>query len=92
MFILTVAGKEHEGAYSVTDDHGDKILYIFQEEDDAIRFAMMLEDQDYPDMHVLQVEDRVVIATCENHGYNYAVITKNDIVVPPPNLKVDDSI
>ena len=53
MFILTIAGKEHEGAYSVHDDDGDKILYIFEQEDAAIRYAMMLEDQDYPEMHVL---------------------------------------
>ena len=91
MYILTVTGKESEGAYSVINDDGDKILYIFEQEDDAIRFAMMLEDQDYPEMHVLEVDDRVVIATCENHGYNYAVITPNVIVVPPP-VKVDDSI
>ena len=91
MFILTIAGKEHEGAYSVHDDDGDKILYIFEQEDDAIRYAMMLEDQDYPEMHVLEVEDSVVLATCENHGYNYAVITPNDIVIPPP-IKEDDPI
>ena len=91
MFILTIAGKEHEGAYSVHDDDGDKILYIFEQEDDAIRYAMMLEDQDYPEMHVLEVEDRVVLATCENHGYNYAVITPNDIVIPPP-IKENDPI
>ena len=89
--ILTVAGIEHQGAYSVHDDDGDKILYIFEQEDDAIRYAMMLEDQDYPEMHVLEVEDRVVLATCENHGYNYAVITPNDIVIPPP-IKEDDPI
>ena len=44
---------------------------------------MMLEDKDYPEMHVLEVEDEVMIRTCETHGYNYAVITSNDIVIPP---------
>ena len=48
MFILTVAGKENDGAYSVTDDEGSQILYLFEEEDDAVRYAMMLEDSDYP--------------------------------------------
>ena len=42
MFILTIEGKESEGAYSVVDEEGDQILYLFEEEDDAIRFAMML--------------------------------------------------
>jgi hypothetical protein len=89
MYILTVTGKESEGAYSVVDDEGNKILYIFEQEDDAIRFAMMLEDQDYPDMHIIEVDDQVMISTCESHGYNYAVISKNDIVVPPPKADYD---
>ena len=53
MFILTVAGKENDGAYSVTDDDGNQILYLFEEEDDAVRYALLLENSDYPEMHVL---------------------------------------
>ena len=83
MFILTVAGKEGEGAYSVTDAEGNQILYLFEEEDDATRYAMMLEEEDYPEMHVIEVEDEVMIKTCEIHDYNYTVITSDDIVVPP---------
>ncbi len=83
MFILTVAGKENDGAYSVTDDDGNQILYLFEEEDDAVRYAMMLEDSDYPEMHVLEVEDEVMIKTCQVHSYNYTVINSNDIVIPP---------
>jgi len=83
MFILTINGKEKEGAYSVIDDDGEHILYLFQEEDDASRYAMMLEDDGYPEMHVIEIEDEVMIKTCEMHGYQYALITPNDIVVPP---------
>ena len=71
MFILTIAGKEKDGAYSVPDGEGDQILYLFVEEDD------------YPDMHVLEVDDDIMIKTCESHGYNYTVITSDDIVIPP---------
>ena len=83
MFILTVEGKESEGAYSVTAEDGEQVLYIFEEEDDAIRFALLLEDQDYPEMHVIEVDGKVVIKTCELHDYRYSIITKNDIVIPP---------
>ena len=83
MFILTVHGKEKEGAYSVQNGDGEHVLYLFQEEDDAVRYAMMLEDSDYPEMHVLEVEDEVMIKTCQVHSYNYTVITSNDIVIPP---------
>ena len=83
MFILTIAGKEREGAYSVEDEHGDQILYLFEQEDDAERYVMMLEEQDYPEMNILEVEDGLMIKTCETHGYNYTFITSDDIVIPP---------
>ena len=83
MFILTINGKEKEGAYSVTDDEGDQILYLFQEEDDAVRYAMMLEEDGYPEMHIIEIEDDVMLKTCEMHGYQYTIITPDDIVIPP---------
>ena len=83
MFILTIEGRDSEGAYSVQDDNGEQDLYLFEDEDDAIRYALLLEDQDYPEMHVIEVDGKVVIKTCEMHEYKYSVITKNDIVIPP---------
>ena len=65
MYILTIDGKETEGAYSVIDDEGDQILYLFEDEDDAIRFAMMLEESGSEEMHIIEVEDEVMIKTCE---------------------------
>jgi hypothetical protein len=83
MFIITINGREKEGAYSVIDDDGEHILYLFQEEDDATRYAMMLEEDGYPEMHVIEIGDEVMIKTCEMHGYQYTLITPNDIVIPP---------
>ena len=84
MFMLTVAGNQRKGAYSVRDSEGNQILYLFEDEDDATRYAMMLEeDYDYPEMDVLEVEDEIIIKTCEVHGYDYTVISPNDIVIPP---------
>ena len=83
MYILTVAGKENDGAYSVLDDDGEHILYLFEGEDDAIRYAYMLEDEGSPEMHVIEVEDDVMLKTCEVHDYKYTVISTNDIVIPP---------
>jgi hypothetical protein len=83
MFILTINGRETEGAYSVIDDDGEHILYLFQEEDDAVRYAMMLEEDGSPEMHVIEIEDAVMVKTCEMHGYQYTIITADDIVIPP---------
>lgn len=92
MFIITVNGQEEEGAYSVTNEDGDQVLYIFQEEDDAVRFALMLEDKEYPEMHVIEVDDDLIFKACESHSYQYAVITPNDIVIPPEEFEEHDFI
>ena len=34
-------------------------------------------------MHVIEIEDEVILKTCEFHGYQYTVITPDDIVIPP---------
>jgi hypothetical protein len=48
-----------------------------------MRYAMMLEEDGSPDMHVIEVEDEIMIKTCELHDYKYTVITKNELVIPP---------
>ena len=84
MHIITIDGKEDAGAYSVQNELGEDVLYIFEEEDDAVRYAMMLEDKGYPEMHVIEVEPAtMIIAMCETHEYEYTIITSNDIVIPP---------
>jgi hypothetical protein len=84
MFILTLSGGEQEGAYSVTDPQGNQILYLFEEQDDADRFCMMLEEKDtYPDLEIVEVDDDLMVKTCELHEYQYTIITKNDLVIPP---------
>jgi hypothetical protein len=34
-------------------------------------------------MHVIEVEDEVMIKTCEYHDYRYTVISSHDFVIPP---------
>lgn len=89
MFIITIDGREDEGAYSVKNEEGEQVLYLFQQEDDAVRYALMLEDRDYPEMHVIEVDDDLIFKACDVHGYQYAVITPNDIVIPPENESYD---
>lgn len=83
MFILTVEGKEEEGAYSVIDEEGEKALYLFVDFDDAERYAGLLEAEDYPKMSVVEVEDELAVKTCELYGYHYVIITPNEFVIPP---------
>ena len=90
MYIITVKGEENNGAYSVGNAEGEQILYLFEEEDDAVRFALQLEEDDYPEMNVIEVDEELMLKTCDLHDYRYTVITKDDIVIPP--LKQNDFI
>ena len=83
MYILAVAGKEKEGAYAVKGDKSEKMVYMFLDKDDALRYAGLLEADDFPDMSVVEVDDREIIQACVTSGNEYYVVTPDDKVVPP---------
>ena len=82
MWLLTEEGKR-EGAYAVKDIANDKVLFLFEQEDDAERYRMQLEDNDQVEMEVVEVDEEVAIKACDMYNYKYAIITPNDIVIPP---------
>ena len=86
MFLLTLRDKKQEGAYAVQNKNGEKVLFLFEEEDDAERYAMHLEEEEDPtELEVVEVDGPLAIRTCRLYNYRYAVITPNDIVIPPKN-------
>ena len=89
MFLLAIRDRRDDGAYAVIDQNGDKVLFLFEEEDDATRYAMMLEEDDESEMDIVEVDDALAIKTCRMYNYKYAVVTPNDIVIPP---KLNDNI
>ena len=88
MFLLTLKDRKDDGAYAVKNLYGEKVLFLFEEEDDAVRYAMMLEDQEETKMDVVEVDDALAITTCKRYNYRYAVVTPNDIVIPPKNASI----
>ena len=90
MYLLTLKTRKEDGAYAVQDSHGDKVLFLFEEEDDAGRYAMMLEDDEQykKEMAVIEVDDELAIKTCRMYNYKYTVITPDDFVIPPQNDNV----
>jgi hypothetical protein len=89
MFLLAIRDRKDDGAYAVIDQNGDKVLFLFEEEDDATRYAMMLEEDDESEMDIVEVDDALAIKTCRMYNYKYAVVTPNDIVIPP---KLNDNL
>ena len=89
MWLLTIKDKQNEGAYAVPDEYGDKVLFLFEKEDDAERYAMMINEQDVKrQMDIIEVEDELALKTCRMYNYKYAVITPDDIVIPSKNDNV----
>ena len=89
MFLLTLKDRKDDGAYAVQNRYGDKVLFLFEEEDDAVRYALQLEDQEDAEMDVIEVDGALAIRTCKLYNYKYAIVTPNDIVIPP---KLNDNL
>ena len=85
MYLLTLTDRKDNGAYAVLNRYGEKVLFMFEEEDDAERYALMLEREEDNKLDVIEIDDALAILTCKRYNYKYAVITPNDIVIPPKN-------
>ncbi len=46
MYILSVKSSTEQGAYAVEDEEGKRVIFLFEEEDDAVRYAMMMSMSD----------------------------------------------
>ena len=44
MYLLTLKDRQDDGAYAVADKYGEKVLFLFEEEDDAERYALLMEE------------------------------------------------
>ena len=71
MFLLTLKDRKDDGAFAVEDDRGDKVLFLFEEEDDAERYAMQLNENEGSDMIVMRSEERRVGKECRSRWSPY---------------------
>ena len=93
MFLLSLRHRKDDGAFAVQDSNGDKVLFLFEEEDDAERYKLMLQDEEIDTertMEIIEVADDLAIKTCSMYNYKYAVITPDDLVIPTNNDKVQE--
>jgi len=78
-----MSAADSEGAYAVITKEGDKVLQLFQENDDAERYIGLLEADGFCSVESTEIETEQVVAACERFGYNYVIITPDDFVIPP---------
>ena len=58
-------------------------MYLFEQEDDATRYAGLLEANEAIPLTVVQIDDKLAVDTCQKHKYKYVIISEDDIVIPP---------
>lgn len=83
MYILCLKGKEDEGAYAMANNRGDKVLLMFEEEDDADRYIGMLEAEDFAPLIAVEVDPDAMIEMCEKTGYDFLIVTPEELIIPP---------
>tara|TARA_A100001391_G_scaffold176826_1_gene140280 strand:- start:670 stop:930 length:261 start_codon:yes stop_codon:yes gene_type:complete len=83
MFILTQ--KNSGGVHAVKDKTNTKTVQVFEQEDDAVRFLTLLEaelkEKDLK-WEVMEVDTDIIAMNCDNYGYNYAIITPDELMIP----------
>ena len=82
MFVLTDI--ESGGIYAVKSKDYTKTVTVFEDRDDAERYVLQLDAEDYEDkLEVLEVDAEVIAINCNTYGYSYSVIKKDDLIIPP---------
>ena len=82
MFVLTDA--ESGGIYAVHTKERMKTVTVFEDRDDAERYVLQLNAEDYEDkLEVTEVDSEVIAINCNTYGQSYSVIKKDDLIVPP---------
>jgi len=83
MFVITLKGHP-QGIYSVFDAKDQRIVPLFVEEDDADRYVMQLaEDEENPELEILETEAEHIINSCRAQNQKYSIITPDDLIIPP---------
>ena len=72
----------NEGIHTVRVEDRNKVL-IFESEDDATRFGLMLEAQDFPTPTVEAMDVEEIKEFCESAGYDWELIPSGALALPP---------
>ena len=80
--LLFNARTENEGIHTIQVGERNKVL-IFESEDDASRFAGMLEAQDFPTATVEAMDAEEIKEFCESADYDWELIPDGALALPP---------
>ena len=82
--LLFNARTENEGIHTLRIGERNIVL-MFEIEDDATRFGVLLEAQDFPPVTVEAFESEEIEEFCRGAGYEAKLITDGTLMIPPEN-------
>ena len=85
MFILCLTGKP-EKIFSVMGPDEDQVVPMFTEEEDAERYAFMIDELNelnLPELDVAEVDSDAIMAACAHQQTQFVVYEKDDLIIPP---------
>ncbi|MDY7015764.1 MAG: DUF3110 domain-containing protein [Cyanobacteriota bacterium] len=83
IFVLLInAGTENEGIHTLQMGGRNKVL-MFESEDDAMRYALMLEAQDFPAPTVEAFGSDEIEEFCRDAGYDCELVETGRLELPP---------
>lgn len=83
MYMLSADDDENTGVFALENEYGYKMIYFFEEEEDAERYLGLLEADDYPPMRIVEITKELAIKACQMYNYQYYIVKPTDFVIPP---------
>lgn len=80
--LLFNAGTDNEGIHTIQVGSQNKVL-MFESEDDATRYALLLEAQDFPAPTVESVPSEEIEEFCREADYEWELIKDGMLAIPP---------
>jgi Protein of unknown function (DUF3110) len=80
--LLFNARTDNEGIYTL-NVNGQNTVLAFEDEDDATRYALLLEAQDFMTATVETMDRKEIEAFCESADMILNVVPKGELAVPP---------
>lgn len=87
--LLFNARTENEGIHTLRVEGDQDVVLMFENEDDATRFALLLEAQDFPEATVEGMEQEEIEAFCDSAGYECKLVPEGSLAIPPEG-RVDE--
>lgn len=72
------------GIYAIKSKDRKKTVTVFENRDDAERYAGQLEAENYKDtLEIIECDPAVISINCNTYGYTYFIVKKDDLIIPP---------